>query len=241
MAALQTLPGTATIQEDGRLFVRGGAAGETQVFIDGLRVFQPFAPTVGNVPTRGRFSPFLFKGINFSTGGYSAEFGQALSSVLLLTTTDMPLQEKTDISLMSVGAGLGHTEIWGERSLSVNVSYINLAPYQALLPAAQGVRWKRPYESLSGEAVFRSQGKRGLFKMYSGFGHTDLDLEQEDINASGPVPIALDNDNLYLNTSYRHFFGNHWRLGGGASMAWDWEGAAMGEEGLDARQRATHL
>ena len=42
VAALQTLPGTATVNEDGRLFVRGGAAGETQLFIDGLRVFQPY-------------------------------------------------------------------------------------------------------------------------------------------------------------------------------------------------------
>lgn len=241
VAALQTLPGTAAIPEDGRLFVRGGAAGETQVFIDGLRVFQPFAPTTANVPTRGRFSPFLFKGINFSTGGYSAEYGQALSSVLLLNTTDMPLQERTDLSLMSVGAGLGHTEIWGERSLSLNLSYINLAPYQALLPAEQGVRWKRPYESLSGEAVFRSQGERGLFKLYTGFGHTDLALDQEDINADGPVPIVMDNDNLYLNSSYRHFFGNHWTLGGGASLAWDRESLAFGEEGLDVRERAAHF
>ena len=61
VAALQTLPGTSKVSEDGRLFVRGGAAGETQVFIDGLRVFQPFSATANNIPTRGRFSPFLFK------------------------------------------------------------------------------------------------------------------------------------------------------------------------------------
>ncbi|MEL6918288.1 MAG: carboxypeptidase-like regulatory domain-containing protein, partial [Bacteroidota bacterium] len=87
VGALQTLPGTTTVNGDGRLFVRGGDAGETQVFIDGLRVFQPFNATANNIPTRGRFSPFLFKGITFSTGGYSAEYGQALSSVLLLNTT----------------------------------------------------------------------------------------------------------------------------------------------------------
>ncbi len=137
VAALQTLPGTTTVNEDGRLFVRGGSANETQVFIDGLRVFQPFSATANNTPTRGRFSPFLFKGITFSTGGYSAEYGQALSSVLLLNTSDVPDQEKTDISIMSVGAGLGHTEIWGDQSLSLNTSYLNLAPYEALLPSTK--------------------------------------------------------------------------------------------------------
>jgi len=86
VGALQTLPGTTTVAEDGRLFVRGGEAGETQIFIDGIRVFTPYSPTTNNAPTRGRYSPFLFDGITFSTGGYSAEYGQALSSVLLLNT-----------------------------------------------------------------------------------------------------------------------------------------------------------
>ena len=69
VGALQTLPGTSSNADDGRLFVRGGSAEETQIFIDGSRVFRPFAPTTGNIPTRGRFSPFLFDGITFSTGG----------------------------------------------------------------------------------------------------------------------------------------------------------------------------
>ena len=40
VGALQTLPGTTTVSEDGRLFVRGGEAEETQIFIDGVRVFR---------------------------------------------------------------------------------------------------------------------------------------------------------------------------------------------------------
>lgn len=109
VGALQTLPGTATVAEDGRLFVRGGEAEETQIFIDGIRVFTPYSPTTNNTPTRGRYSPFLFDGITFSTGGYSAEYGQALSSVLLLNTIDEPDQEKTDIGIMTVGGTLGNT------------------------------------------------------------------------------------------------------------------------------------
>ena len=196
VGALQALPGTSTVNEDGRLFIRGGSAGETQVFIDGLRVYQPFSATANNIPTRGRFSPFLFKGITFSTGGYSAEYGQALSSVLLLNTTDAPEQEKTDISLMSVGGGVGHTEIWGNESLSINTSYINLTPYESLIPSKQGIRWNKPYESISGEAVFRSKGENNIFKLYTGFSHSDLDIEQEDINFEEFVRFRLKNNNL---------------------------------------------
>jgi len=132
VGALQTLPGTTNVSEDGRLFVRGGSADETQIFIDGIRVFTPYTPTTNNIPTRGRYSPFLFDGITFSTGGYSSEYGQALSSVLLLNTIDEPDQEKTDIGIMTVGAALGNTQKWEKSSLSFNASYINLAPYLAI-------------------------------------------------------------------------------------------------------------
>ena len=57
IAALQTLPGTQNVGEDGRLFVRGGEADETQTFVDGIRVAQPYGATTNNLPTRGRFSP----------------------------------------------------------------------------------------------------------------------------------------------------------------------------------------
>ena len=100
ISALETLPGTQTVGENGRLFVRGGEADETQTYVDGIRVGQPYGASANNVPTRGRFSPFLFSGITFSTGGYSAEFGDALSSVLLLNTIDEPTQNQTDISIL---------------------------------------------------------------------------------------------------------------------------------------------
>jgi len=62
IAAIQTLPGTQSNSEDGRLFVRGGDANETKIYIDGMRVFSPYSRTVGGTPRRGRYSPFLFKG-----------------------------------------------------------------------------------------------------------------------------------------------------------------------------------
>ncbi len=241
VGALQTLPGTSNVSEDGRLFVRGGQAGETQVFIDGLRVFQPFNATANNIPTRGRFSPFLFKGITFSTGGYSAEYGQALSSVLLLNTTDEPEQEKTEISVLSVGAGLGRTEIWANKSLSVNGQYINLAPYQLIIPNEQGARWNKPYQSFSGEAVYRSKTENGMFKFYTGFNQANLDLDQEDINFDDFVNFRLRNNNLYANSSYKHFLGKNWTLTAGASISSDRNNIGFQANAIDANETAGHF
>ncbi len=215
VGALQTLPGTTTVAEDGRLFVRGGDANETQIFIDGIRVFTPYTPTTNNAPTRGRYSPFLFDGITFSTGGYSAEFGQALSSVLLLNTVDEPDQEKTDIGIMSVGATLGNTQKWKNSSLSVNASYINLAPYNAIFPNRND--WIKPYETASGEAVFRKKTNTGLFKLYGAFDATNFELIQEDINNSEGAYFKLNNNNVYVNGSYKGALSDTWTLFGGVS------------------------
>ncbi|WP_317131300.1 TonB-dependent receptor [Polaribacter sp. IC073] len=157
MGALKTLSGTAKVAEDGCLFVRGGEAEETLIFIDGIRVFTPYTPSVNNIPTRGRFSPFLFKGISFSTGGYSAAYGQTLSSILQLNTIDEPMEEKTDLSFMTLGLGVGNTQIWENNSFSVNTSYINLAPYQEAFPDRN--TWKKPVQSLSGEMVYKLKFK----------------------------------------------------------------------------------
>lgn len=215
VGALQTLPGTTTVAEDGRLFVRGGDAEETQIFIDGIRVFTPYTPTTNNAPTRGRYSPFLFDGITFSTGGYSAEFGQALSSVLLLNTIDEPDQEKTDMGVMSVGATLGNTQKWKKSSLSVNASYINLAPYNAIFTNRND--WIKPFETASGEAVYRKKTHNGLFKLYGAFDATNFELTQSDINLEEGVYFKLNNKNLYYNGSYQGVLNDTWTMQGGFS------------------------
>ncbi|MEO1450015.1 MAG: carboxypeptidase-like regulatory domain-containing protein, partial [Bacteroidota bacterium] len=107
-AAINTLPGTTAVGEEGQLFVRGGAAYETQTFIDGLRVGRPYGARIPDLPARGRFSPFLFKGTLFSSGGYSAAYGQALSAAMILETQDLPESSQSSFSLMSVGASAGH-------------------------------------------------------------------------------------------------------------------------------------
>lgn len=218
VGALQTLPGTTTVAEDGRLFVRGGDANETQIFIDGIRVFTPYTPTTNNAPTRGRYSPFLFDGITFSTGGYSAEFGQALSSILLLNTINEPDQEKTDVGIMSIGTTIGNTQKWDKSSLSINTSYINLEPYNAVFKNRND--WIKPFKTVSGEAVFRQKTNSGLFKLYGAFDATNFELIQESINEPEGIYFKLNNKNLYVNGSYEGVINDTWSMFGGVSYTY---------------------
>ena len=213
IAALETLPGTQSVGEDGRLFVRGGDASETQTFIDGLRVAQPYNASVRNIPSRGRFSPYLFKGMSFSTGGYSAEYGNALSSVLVMDTQEKAEEDNTELSFMSLGLGIGKTKNWEKSSITLNASYVNLGPYQSLID--QNIKFDKPFQSIAGEAIFRNQFENGLLKVYTAYDYSSFTVEQPIDGASQTVD--LKNNNFYMNSSYQHSLGNKWHLFGGIS------------------------
>lgn len=219
--ALNTLPGTQRVGETGQLFVRGGAASETATFIDGLRVQNPYTGTVPDVPSRGRFSPFLFKGTIFSTGGYSAEYGQALSSALILNSNDLAKSTTTSISLLSIGGGLAHTHAWDKSSLQVDANYINLGPYINAVPQRRD--WQQPFQSLSGQAIYRQKtSETGMFKFYSTYNSSWLEFGYADlINIGQTNNLALRNNNLYANATWRESIGDSWIIQAGLSYGDD--------------------
>ena len=127
--ALSTFPGAQKQGETGKIIVRGGDSYETNTYMDGMLVSSPYMSTMPDLPARGRFSPFMFNGVMFSTGGYSAEYGQALSSVLELKTPGLFDEDVTSVSLMNVGVGLSHTVRNLNSAYTVEANYNNLTPY----------------------------------------------------------------------------------------------------------------
>lgn len=218
--AISTLPGAIRNGESGQILVRGGAGYETRTFIDGLYVQNPYNSSVPNVPARNRFSPFMFKGTLFSTGGYSAEYGQALSSALILQTEDLAPKTNTGLSLMSVGGALSHTHRWENTSLSVSGNYNNLSPYFALIK--QTIEWITPPQSGGGEVIFRHQDRNdGMFKGYATFNRSQMQMRYPDaFNPEQTNPLTLGADNFYGNTSYRGKV-NSWVLFIGAAYTWN--------------------
>ena len=238
VSALETMPGVQSVGESGRLFVRGGEAGETQTYVDGIRVAQPYGVSPANVPTRTRFSPFLFKGITFSTGGYSAEYGDALSSVLLLNTIDDPAQNQTDVSIMTVGVGLGKSKKWEHSSLTFNTSYINLKPYYFLVP--QSLDWNKAPQTFGGELVFRTKIKNGLFKWYAALDHSSMDINQKDINYSEKVNFKQNNTNFYSNSSFKGKLTDNLQLQTGLSYGYSINKIGINADNLNNDENALH-
>lgn len=219
-AALKTLPGTQQIGEQEGLFVRGGAGYETKQYIDGTLVNNPYYSSVPDISSRGRFQPFLFKGTVFSTGGYSAQYGQALSSVLLLESIDLPEKSEVDATLSPLIVGVGTQQLAKNKKYSygVNYSYTNVGLYFSLVKQTPDY-FKMP-QFHNADANFRFKTKRGMVKYYTTFSKSDLGLRRQDIDSLYlKDAFQLNNTNWYNNLSWRESLGKGWRMDLGSSYS----------------------
>lgn len=106
--AFKSFPGVSTVNEGSGLFVRGGDVSETKFLLDQATLEHPFrfeSPAGG---ARGTISPFLISGTNFSSGGFPARYGNALSAVLAMESKGRPETHSIDatVSMASTSAEL---------------------------------------------------------------------------------------------------------------------------------------
>jgi len=219
--ALKTLPGTQQVGETGGLFVRGGSATESKIYIDGNLVNNFFYSSAPGIAARGRFNPFLFKGTIFSTGGYSALYGQALSAALILESTDLPEKTEASINTSIIGLGAGIQKLSKDKKSSFGATYnfSHLGPAFALIKQRQDY-FKVPVFH-EGDVNFRIKTKNGGMLKYYGYWNTgDVGFRTADIDSSVlNNAFTLENLNTYQNLHLRENIGNGWKLYAGISFS----------------------
>jgi len=219
--ALKTLPGTQQVGETGGLFVRGGSATESKIYIDGNLVNNFFYSSAPGIAARGRFNPFLFKGTIFSTGGYSALYGQALSAALILESTDLPEKTEASINTSIIGLGAGIQKLSKDKKSSVGATYnfTHLGPAFALIKQRQDY-FKVPVFH-EGDVNFRIKTKNGGMLKYYGYWNTGgVGFRTADIDSSVlNNAFTLENLNTYQNLHLRENIGNGWKLYAGISFS----------------------
>ena len=237
---MNTLPGTQTVGEEGRLFVRGGAGREAKTFINGMVAADPYSYTPNNIPSRFRYSPFLFKGACFSTGGYSAEYGQALSSVLQLNTLDLPARTQTDISLMSVGADIGQSLRINKTSAYGQVQYTDLQPYFLLVP--QEAAWQRAPHSVNATLHLKQRfGKSGSAQWYNNLDRSAMAIEQPMAgNIHQNLMHHILATNMYSNLSVKNSIGEKMSYSTGFSYTENSNAFAIENKHLNVHARLLH-
>lgn len=222
-AVVKTLPGAQQVGEQEGVFVRGGAGYEAKQFIDGTLVNNPFQASLPDLASRGRFAPNLFRGTIFSTGGYSALYGQALSSALIMESIDIPDRSEATASISAIflGAGLQKVARDKKSSFGMNYGYTNLLAY------FQIVKQKPDYFKMpqlhNADFNYRFKTKNGgMVKYYSMFGSIHTGLRRPNIDDPNlKNALELNNTNWYNNLSWRENLGGGWKMNLGLGYSTD--------------------
>jgi len=222
VAALKTLPGAQQVGETEGLFVRGGTGAETKVFIDGMMVSNPFYSSVPDIAQRGRFSPLLFKGTLFSSGGYSAQYGQGLSSALVLESLDLPVRSESNWIISSAQMSVTGQKLNRSKNGSIGggIAYSNLAPYFGVLK--QKFDYSKAPEIINTEFHARQKTKKGMFKLYGYANSNTIAFNKPSVeNESWQEQFRLTNKNLYTNLTYTTVLNSGWKLYTGVSLSYN--------------------
>lgn len=109
-AVITTMAGVTSKNEmSSQYMVRGGSYDENSVYINGIEVYRPQLVSSGQQEGLSIINPDMVSQVNFSTGGFNAEYGDKMSSALDITYRDPEAFEGAfSASLQGASLALGH-------------------------------------------------------------------------------------------------------------------------------------
>jgi vitamin B12 transporter len=197
----RTMPGVQATNSESGLFVRGGTGDETKVYIDGLSANNFFYSSTPEVSQRGRFNPELFSGNFFSSGGYSALYGQALSSTLILESNSIASRSTFSGNVSSIGGNIEHNRVIKPEVFSVGVSatYTNLAPYYSVVKQDRNFTAGPEFFDLIFNAKYKFKAG-GTLKVLGTLGTNGIKFS--DIRFNKMIHLGLRSNNGFGTLNY---------------------------------------
>lgn len=201
------LPGVQRVGDKDGMFVRGGTASETKIFINGNLVNNYFYNSVAGIPGRDRFNANIFKRSNFSRGAYSAAYGQAMSSILTLETLDFPEKTSANLMLLPFLYTAGYQQVnpkktfsfGGEATLTEMNWFTKAMNYQTDFNTGP--------KSVHSDFNFSLKTKGGgILKYYGSYDQNRVEILSPDGN-DNTLTISQKGNNTYHNLYYKKDFG----------------------------------
>ncbi len=113
-----TLPGVSGRSEfSSQYSVRGGNLDENLVYVNGMEIYRPFLIRSGHQEGLSFINPDIVGSVHFSAGGFSARYGDKMSSVLDITYRE-PISFAASASASLVGASAHVEGVSSGRKLS---------------------------------------------------------------------------------------------------------------------------
>ncbi|MFC3159980.1 TonB-dependent receptor plug domain-containing protein [Chryseobacterium arachidis] len=210
-SALTYLPGVQKVGETEGLFIRGGTGTESKIFMDGSLINNYFSNSVPGIAGRDRFNTSLFKGNIFSSGGYSALYGQALSGALMLESVDLPDQSSYDLGFSPIFLNAGFQKLSDNKnsSFGATLGYSNLKLMQEVFNF--NTNFSEAPQGLNADFNFRIKTKSGgFFKYYGMYDSNRMGVKVPSLEPENDFSsVNLKGKNTYHNVSFKQKFGKY--------------------------------
>jgi len=241
-SALNFLPGVQKVGETEGLFVRGGTGTESKIFMDGSLINNYFSNSVPGIAGRDRFNTSLFKGNVFSSGGYSALYGQALSGALMLESVDLPDQSSYDFGVSPIFLNGSFQKLNKDKNSSYGASlgYSNLNLMQQIFNF--NADFIDAPNGFNGDANFRIKTKSGgFFKYYGMFDTNRIGIRTESLEPEYDFSLVkLKGKNTYHNLSFKQKFGKY-LLNAGTSYSYNQSDLKFSTEKNDVQSNESQV
>ena len=203
---LQVLPGvTFTGDQGGQLYIRGGSPVQNKVLLDGMIVYNPFHSI-------GLFSVFdtdIMRSADVYTGGFNAEYGGRISSIMDITYRDgdkKRLRGKLSASTFSSKLMLEGPLKKSKKGGNGGITFV-LSGKHSYLEQTSGM-YKSYFQGLS------SENARGVDTLGLPYGFTDI-YAKISFNGDNGNKISLFGFNFRDNVNYSDVSNLNWNSGGG--------------------------
>ena len=107
---IKTLPGVVSNNElSSQYRVRGGNFDENLIYVNGIEIYRPFLVGSGQQEGLSFVNPEMVENVKFSAGGYDAQYGDKMSSVLDITyKRPQAFEASLSASLLGAQVYVGH-------------------------------------------------------------------------------------------------------------------------------------
>lgn len=241
-SALTYLPGVQKVGGTEGLFIRGGTGTESKIFMDGSLINNYFSNSVPGIAGRDQFNTSLFKGNIFSSGGYSALYGQALSGALMLESVDLPDQSSYSLGVSPIFLSAGFQKLGDNQ----NYSYGATAGYSILSLMQKVFNFNTDFveapQGLNGDLNFRFKTKSGgFFKYYGMFNSNKMGVRSESLEPKYDFSLVkLNGKNTFHNLSFKQKFGKY-LLNVGGSYSYNRSDLHFSTEANDVESNRSQL
>ena len=204
---LQVLPGvTFTGDQGGQLYIRGGSPVQNKVLLDGMIIYNPFHSI-------GLFSVFdtdIMRSADVYTGGFNAEYGGRVSSIMDITTRDgdkKRLRGKVSASTFSSKVTM-EGPLKKAKKGKGNITFVASAKHSYL---EQSSELYKPYFEAIG-----TPNTEGVDTLGLPFGFTDL-YGKISFNGGSGSKVSFFGFSFKDNVNYPGSSSYNWSSGGGGA------------------------